>query len=290
MEFVESWVENGLDFIKIYSKSKNSYFVVAPQRGAIVILLNFNGNDILYLNKETLFDTFKNIRGGIPILFPVCGRVVDNKIVFKGNEYQMKNHGFARDLPWEVLGYIEEPEQNGICLRLVSNDQTKKFYPYEFELVINYRLSDDVFNVEFLLKNNDDEKLPFYAGFHPYFNCDKDEFTLKLDCDKCFDDVEKKFVNLEEFKEIDFSKPEVNLDFLDVSGNVVEFTISKDQRLQLKLDDNFKNIILWSLNQYDFVCVEPWMGEHEGYLSGKYIFLEPYDIFPATFEIALAKE
>ena len=32
-----------------------------------------------------------------PILFPIVGRLADDKLHINGNEYTMKQHGFARD-------------------------------------------------------------------------------------------------------------------------------------------------------------------------------------------------
>lgn len=290
MEFVEKSFENGLDLVKIYSKTKNSYFTVAPERGAIVVLLNLSGKEILYLNEATLFDRTKNIRGGIPVLFPICGRVVDGKIFFKGQEFEMKNHGFARDSSFNIAGYIDMPDKNGIVLRLSSSEFTKRFYPYDFELLMQYLLSDEMFEVKLIVKNEDSSIMPFYAGFHPYFLCNKDEFTLKLECEKCFDDVEKRFIDLQDFKEIDFSKPEVNLDFLDVGSSEVEITLDRDKKIVLLKDENFKNIVVWSLKDFDFVCVEPWMGEHEGYINNKFYYLEPGSIFEGWFAIKLANE
>jgi len=48
LEFVEKYLENGLELVKIYSKTKSSYFTVAPERGAIVVLLNLSGKDSLF--------------------------------------------------------------------------------------------------------------------------------------------------------------------------------------------------------------------------------------------------
>jgi len=290
LEFVEKYLENGLELVKIYSKTKSSYFTVAPERGAIVVLLNLSGKEILYLNEATLFDRTKNIRGGIPVLFPICGRVVDGKIFFKAQEFEMKNHGFARDSSFNIAGYIDMPDKNGIALRLSSSEFTKKFYPYDFELVMQYLIDDEMFEVKMIVKNEDSSIMPFYAGFHPYFLCNKDEFTLKLECEKCFDDVEKRFIDLQDFKEIDFSKPEVNLDFLDVGSSEVEITLDRDKKIVLLKDENFKNIVVWSLKDFDFVCVEPWMGEHEGYINNKFYYLEPGAIFEGWFAIKLANE
>lgn len=290
MEFVEKSFENGLELVKIYSKTKNSYFTVAPERGAIVVLLNLSGKEILYLNEATLFDRTKNVRGGIPVLFPICGRVVDGKIFFKDQEFEMKNHGFARDSSSNIAGYVDMPDKNGIILRLSSNEFTKRFYPYDFELLLQYLLSDEMFEVKMIVKNEDSSIMPFYAGFHPYFLCNKDEFTLKLECERCFDDVEKRFIDLQDFKEIDFSKPEVNLDFLDVASSEVEITLDRDKKIVLLKDENFKNIVVWSLKDFDFVCVEPWMGEHEGYINNKFYYLEPGAIFEGWFAIKLANE
>ena len=48
---------------------------IAPARGALVTRLVVKGQELLYLDRATLDDPSKNVRGGIPVLFPFAGRL-----------------------------------------------------------------------------------------------------------------------------------------------------------------------------------------------------------------------
>ena len=66
---------------------------VVPERGAICSRLRIGGSEVLYLDPATLADPTKNVRGGIPVLFPIAGKPDPGSA--------LKQHGFARNLPWE---------------------------------------------------------------------------------------------------------------------------------------------------------------------------------------------
>lgn len=90
---------------KIYTimdEMSNSQIEVVPERGAIITGWQVQGKEILYLDKEGFANPALSIRGGIPILFPICGNLPNNIYTYKGNEYTLKQHGFARDLPWNI--------------------------------------------------------------------------------------------------------------------------------------------------------------------------------------------
>jgi hypothetical protein len=57
---------------------------------------------VLFMDDETLRDPTKNVRGGVPVLFPTPGKLVDDKWSYAGHSGSMKQHGFARSLPWEL--------------------------------------------------------------------------------------------------------------------------------------------------------------------------------------------
>ena len=71
---------------------------IVPERGAIVSSLKVRGKDVLYMDTSTLEDATKNVRGGIPLLFPYAGKLVDEIFVHAGTK--MKQHGFARNKAW----------------------------------------------------------------------------------------------------------------------------------------------------------------------------------------------
>src|SRR5262249_11743764 len=53
---------------------------IAPARGGMVTRLSIGGEDVLYLDEASLGDPSKNVRGGIPILFPIGGKVKPHRL------------------------------------------------------------------------------------------------------------------------------------------------------------------------------------------------------------------
>lgn len=71
---------------------------VSPERGAIVTHLRIGEQEILFLDRATFEDPVKNVRGGVPILFPFAGRLSDDQFVPANT--RIGQHGFARNKPW----------------------------------------------------------------------------------------------------------------------------------------------------------------------------------------------
>ena len=94
-------------------------------------------------NKEILWNGDSSFWGRhSPILFPIVGRLKDNETYIEDKLYNMSQHGFARDMEFEVI----EETNRSIIYKLQSNEQSKKFYPYEFELLIKYTLEENKFH------------------------------------------------------------------------------------------------------------------------------------------------
>ncbi len=51
---------------------------VVPERGGIVTKWRIQGQDIFYLDESRFTHPELSVRGGIPILFPICGNLPDN--------------------------------------------------------------------------------------------------------------------------------------------------------------------------------------------------------------------
>lgn len=101
-----------------------------------------------------------------PILFPAIGKSNDNKYILNGKIYEMKQHGFARDYPWTVV----DKGDDRVSLTLTENEETLAVYPFHFSLMVTYTLEANQLKIEFLVKNNSEETMPFGLGFHPGFN------------------------------------------------------------------------------------------------------------------------
>ena len=104
--------------------------------------------------------------GHAPVLFPVVGLCHDGKYRYKGVEYELRQHGFARNSVFTV----SEAGNTKVVFSLRSNDQLKKIYPFDFTLYVTYELSGKTISETFDVVN-EDKKEPMYfsIGGHPGF-------------------------------------------------------------------------------------------------------------------------
>lgn len=121
-----------------------------------------------------------------PVLFPFVGGVYGKEYRTKGQTYPMGQHGFARDMDFTLLSR----EADSIWFELVSNEDTRNRFPYDFVLKLGYELLDDGIRVCWQVENPGKEVLPFSIGGHPAFYCPIDEGTHQTDYKLWFDTKE----------------------------------------------------------------------------------------------------
>ena len=105
--------------------------------------------------------------GRNPILFPVIGSSYNKKYLIHGKEYEMGNHGFARNSMFTLV----EQTENSLTLKLDSNEETLKQYPFEFTLTVTYTLQENELQVDYKIHNRSKVMMPFNFGLHPAFRC-----------------------------------------------------------------------------------------------------------------------
>ncbi|WP_052738020.1 hypothetical protein [Bacillus sp. SA1-12] len=254
----KEYKEGKLTVIELRNETNHSWLKVVPERGGIITSLGIQGQELLFMNEETLQNKEKNIRGGIPILFPISGQLTNSEYKWEGKTYTMKNHGFARDLPWAVVEIKKETDESSISLKLESNEVTLSSYPFDFELVFTYILRENELIIEQTYQNKSSNSMPIYAGFHPYFKTKSKQLKLETDATEYLDYNDMKTKDLEEAVTIDqkesyvFKTGKDSIRFyLDESGKCVTMNYGKE----------FPYIVLWSEEGQDFVCVEPWMAK-----------------------------
>ena len=107
--------------------------------------------------------------GMCPILFPIVGRlrIGSREGVYKheGKLLEMDIHGFAKDLPWELLDVQASCDGAFATARLSDTAKTRKMYPWHFSFQLTYRVVEGA--VQVISYVNSDG--PWSLGFHPYF-------------------------------------------------------------------------------------------------------------------------
>ena len=230
---------------------------VIPERGGIVTRWRVQGQEIFYLDAARLTDPALTVRGGIPILFPICGNLPDNTYTHNGQSYTLKQHGFARELPWEVVDQATD-DRASITLSLTSNDQTRDVYPFDFQLLITYTLEGNKLIAHQRYVNHSDSPMPFSAGFHPYFQVvDKAQLEVDIPADRLLDQPTKSEHPFD--GTFDFERDEIDVAFTNLSRGSASITDrAPGFRLTRTQSDEFSIIVFWTVKGKPFYCLEPW--------------------------------
>ncbi|HEU0067222.1 MAG TPA: aldose 1-epimerase family protein [Sphingomonas sp.] len=144
--------------------------MIALASPALTALVNPLGAELWSLKdadgRELMTDADPGFWAGhAPILFPVVGKPSGEIVRVDGRAYPMKQHGFARHLPFATLA--RSPDS--VTLRLTDDAQTRTHYPFAFRLDIAFRLDGATLAIEVTVANPDDVPLPASFGFHPAF-------------------------------------------------------------------------------------------------------------------------
>ena len=261
--------------------------------------------------KEYLHDGKEFWNRHAPILFPIVGMIKDNKTTISGKTYEMKQHGFARDMDFkEVLNNEEE-----VKYYLKYNEETLKKYPFKFELNITYKVRNDENSVSTIyeVKNIDDKEMIFGLGGHPAFKCDYStgNYCLKFNRENEDENIEiKKLTDgLINNKSID-AKSIINNNIIDLKedmfdedaiimtnmrSNKIKLINKKENKDILEFDfTGFPYLAIWSKKGAPFVCIEPWFNtadkiDSNGIFEEKedIIELKPGKIFRSEYKVKL---
>lgn len=269
---------------EVQEEKTNSWFKISPERGGIVTSIGLHGQEILYLNEETFYDETSNVRGGIPILFPICDRLENNQYQIDNEIFTMKNHGFARNMPWTVKSL--DKTNKFITLELISNEDTYSQYPFHFHLIFTFEICEGEFIMHQSYKNISGKMMPFYAGFHPYFKVENKDIGLITDAKKYLDVNDNKVKEID--SNLDLTKTQEALILLDTKEPKIMFPINPKQSLVLKYSREFNYMTLWSEPEKEFLCVEPWMAKPNSLNTKEDIqYIKPGEILHTFLTISL---
>ena len=216
-----------------------------------------------------------------PILFPIVGKVWNGEYKANGGVYKLPQHGFARDMDFEVV----KADANALVLALDSSEETLAKYPYEFHLEAKYTLEGSTVHILWTVKNPSSEEMYCQIGAHPAFNYP--EFSKADEVHayaELFDAADAKVESLEISRlgaqgccsplkghfEIPGGQLPLTADLFSGDALVQEGGVVKKVTLFDKQQAPFLTVVshccevmaLWSPPQKDapFVCIEPWLG------------------------------
>lgn len=211
--------------------------------------------------------------GQSPILFPIVGRLIDDKYRLDGKEYEMPKHGFARKTEW----FFEGADASSMKFRLSETEETLAMYPYHFDVVVKFTLDGNKLIVSHDIVNKNDNIMYASLGAHPAFNCeigDRLVFDLpetleteKIDLVKSLRMPETIPV-LNNETDIIITEDIFNEDALILHGikseNITLVSDKHDRKVKFNLG-NAPYLGIWAKPGAPYVCIEPWCGVNDSY-------------------------
>ena len=199
--------------------------------------------------------------GRNPILFPVIGSSFNRKYYFDNAEYEMGNHGFLRRAEFQFVSQRD----NTLTLKYLSNSETLKQYPYQFEVYVTYELLNSTLKISYQVKNTDYKPLPFNFGLHPAFNCPLFKGEKFQDYWVEFSNKNEVYSNLWENKKeviklpLDYEsfKKQRTWSFTGMSSSEIIYT-NGNHGAKVGIV-GFPIVAVWT-PMAPFVCLEPWLG------------------------------
>jgi D-hexose-6-phosphate mutarotase len=116
---------------------------------------------VLWMSASSRFEAGKAIRGGVPICFPWFGP--------KAGSPDAPLHGFARILPWAVVGVAREADGRlRAVLELSAEAAARGGFPRELALSLAVTVGRSL-RMELTVRNVDSAPVTFEEALHSYF-------------------------------------------------------------------------------------------------------------------------
>lgn len=243
------------------------------------VTVNKSGAELTSIRSNSGHEYMWNADPGIwgrraPILFPVVGKLKEDTYSYNGQCYSLKQHGFARDMVFDLI----DKGSDRLSYRLLPTAETRKCYPFDFSLLVSFRLVENSVEIEYRVENSGSGIMPFSIGAHPafalnwgendriedyYIEFEKPETvnTLHLDKNSLLSDEAEQVLSNETI--IPLHKNIFDRDaliLLDLVSDKVSLCSGRHSRKVTVLFSDFPFLGIWAKPGAPYVCIEPWHG------------------------------
>lgn len=234
--------------------------------GAELISLVKNNKNYIWNVDETYWNKTS------PVLFPIVGRLKKDSYSFNEKMFLLPRHGFARNMEFS----FDKKSDYQVIFELNETEETKAIYPFSFKLLMAYTLMENELVIEYFVRNQSDEVLPFSIGAHPAFAIsDKlENYSLEFNAADTF---ETHHLENESFNGkttlVDTKNNAIALNYTLFEKDALVFkqlnsnevTLKNNDKAILKVNyDHFPYLGIWTKQNAPFLCIEPWCGLADG--------------------------
>ena len=236
---------------------------LVPDRGGLVTGWRCQGEELLYLDQQRFADPALSVRGGIPVLFPICGDLPAGTL-------PLPQHGFARDEVWSLT---ELADGRGVQMSLNDNSRTRAVYPFQFQLDLAVRLESAALQLSVTVHNSGSTTMPFSLGLHPYFAVSGLEGVRVEGLPETGIDQSTQ-TEVNPAQQIDLLAEGIDLLAIPADGRADGSRVSlldgpAHRRLELQCEPPLDLVVIWSDPPRPMVCLEPWTSPRRSLVTGE---------------------
>lgn len=248
--------------------------IIKLQNDTLSIGISTLGAELQYVNgaegTEFLWNADPAVWSGrAPVLFPICGRLKGNEYTYGGVKYEMGGHGFARRREF----VCESADGTSAVFSLLSDEESRKIYPFDFKLTVAYKLSGNSVGVTYKIENLTDGEMYFSIGSHEGYLCPEgiEAYDIEFDGAQTLDaySVEGPILDgkcsrvIEDESILPLRNEHFAIDalvFKDIpSKRTVLARRGGGRRITVEHSD-FRHLLIWSRPGTKLLCIEPWNG------------------------------
>lgn len=207
-----------------------------------------------------------------PVLFPVVGWTEGGQVRAGGRSYPLGLHGFARDMTFDVTSRAEDR----VALTLASDESTRRCFPFEFRLIVEYWLRSRALVTSLRVENCGAGPMPYACGLHPGFRWpfaggDRRDYAIRFGADESpqVPEISGRGLFLPSVRQIPVVgrslalTPELfareALCFLNARSRSLRFEHISGAAISVSATD-FPHFALWSKPEAHFLSIECWTG------------------------------
>lgn len=259
--------------------------VINP-KGAELISLKQDGMERIWQGDPAIWNRHA------PLLFPLIGRLIDQKYELNRQIIAAPMHGFCRDRLFSVLN------QSADEVTLVTEEDagTLAVYPFSFRLEVSFRLEGSSVIKTHTVLNRSETEMPFELGGH-------DAYRTTLMPGETMDDYAVAFEGCDHLEPfgmdangvLELPKGHIPLNCgvleqlpeqLGLDTIVLEnlpvrkatlFSRKSDRRVTIEFDD-FPYFAIWTAQKgitTNYLCLEPWSTLPDGHFMGRKLTDKP---------------
>lgn len=243
---------------------KNKFLnVKISDLGAELQRITMNGRELLFDGNPDIWS------GRAPILFPICGGLKNDKYTYNGKEYTLPKHGYAR----RTVFSVETANDTQVTFLHISNQETKKSYPFDYEFRVTFRLKENTLETEYSVKNTGNGRMYFSVGSHEAYTTPEgiEDYDIvfpekvSLNTSMLYGNIVSKasMPILKESNILPLYEKFFAIDALVFRNAPAKTATLRNRKTGRSVKVDFPDatsLLLWHKPNSGYMCIEPWAG------------------------------